>query len=501
MTQGSWRIEEPAPEDEVTVDHAPTLVTLHYLRREVRRRWRTCVAASLLGLLAGAGFSYLVPAPSEATVTLLLAHDTATDPALAMATDVSLLRTRAVAGSVVEAVDLSMTPEDFQRSVRVVPETSDVLVLTLPGTGADDARRRAQVLADTYLTFRRDQLMSQADATVARYEQRVASLQEQVEVLTEQYDRLAAAGPESSQEASAVLTERSQHNAEILRLQQLEEDTLLKASSVVAASHVLDPPGLVPRSGKRRTVLVSASGFVAGTAAGVGLVVFLALTSDRLRRREDVSLALGVPVRVSVPRGGGTQAVSHALASALLQGKRHPVRLAIVATDEGAAALADIARALSERMESQGHALFLVDLTTDGSLASLRRDDAEILRPEGVPQLARGPLGNDRQGLRDLPETGPVRQAHDAADSVVVFTQVDPALGADELATWVTRVVYLVNAGGSSAERLRSIADLVQSAKLSADFAVLLDADPHDESTGFPNGLGQASDERRGGRR
>jgi capsular polysaccharide biosynthesis protein len=498
MTQGSWRIEEPAPEDDGAVERAPTLVTLHYLRREVRRRWRTCVAASVLGLLAGGAFAYLVPPPSEATVTLLLSHDPNSDPALAMATDVSLLRTRAVAASVVEELDLSMTPEDFQRSLRVVPETSSVLVLTLAGADAPDARRRAQVLADIYLTFRRDQMMSQADATVAGYAQRVASLQDQVEVLTEQYDRLATAGPASSQEASAVLTERSQHNAEILRLQQLQEDTLLKASSVVSASHVLDPPGLVPQSGLRRTVLVSASGFVAGTAAGVGIVVFLALTSDRLRRREDVSLALGVPVRASVPKGGGTDVVSHALESALLRGKRRPVRLAVVATDEGAA-LADIARALRARMESDGHALFFVDLTTQGSLEPLRRDGAEVLRPDGVPQLARGPLGAERQGARDLPDAGPVRQAHDAADAVVVFTQVDPALGADELATWATRVVYLVNAGGSSAERLRSIADLVQSARLTADFAVLLGADPTDESSGVPDGLGYTSGERRGG--
>ena len=72
MSQRSWRIEEPAPEEEGADDVAPTLVTLHYLRKEVRRRWRTVLAGAVLGLLAGSAYGLLVPAPSQGTVTLLI---------------------------------------------------------------------------------------------------------------------------------------------------------------------------------------------------------------------------------------------------------------------------------------------------------------------------------------------------------------------------------------------------------------------------------------------
>ena len=53
---------------------------------------------------------------------------------------------------------------------------------------------------------------------------------------------------------------------------------------------------------KRRIALTLASGLIGGAALGCGIVLFLAITSDRLRRRFDVAAALEVPVPVSVGR-------------------------------------------------------------------------------------------------------------------------------------------------------------------------------------------------------
>jgi hypothetical protein len=247
-----------------------------------------------------------------------------------------------------------------------------------------------------------------------------------------------------------------------------------------------------------RQVLVSISGLVAGLAIGLGVVVFFALTTDRLRRREDVALALRVPVKASAKRRGSTDVVAYALSTELLRAKPRPARLAVVATDDGAR-LRAIAHALHRRMASHGLSLFMVDLTTSGSLDRLRPHvGTSIFRPDGVPQLSRGPLGVGQEEACDLPDRGPARQAYDAADAIVVFTQVDPSLGADELATWATRVVFLVTAGASSAEKLRTTADLVRSANLTADFAVLIGAHPTDESSGVPEPQGQASGTPRG---
>lgn len=497
MIPRSARMEADIPEASgAAVEGSPSMVTLHYLRREAARRWRTAVVGAVLGLLASAGFLFMAPMPDQGTVTLLLSHESGTDPAVAMATDISLLRTRVVAATVVDELDLPMSPDDFQRSVQVVPETPNVLVLTISAGDTEQARVWAGVLADEYLQFRRDQMMSRARATVAGYKDRISTLEDRVAVLTAEYDRLTSAGPVSSAEASAVLTERSQRNAEILRLQQLVEDTMLNVSALVSSSHVLDPAWAVPSSTTRRTVLVLASGLIVGTCVALGVVVFMSLTTDRLRRREDVAIALGVPVRASMRRRGPPDPAAQALERLILDQGRGPAQLALVATDEGPQ-VAAVVRATLARLDAAGCAVFVADLTPNAGLAGLQHDWPGVFRPDGFPQLARGPLGPARGGVRSIPPRGPLRDAFDDARAVLVVTQVDPVLGADELATWATRVVYLVSAGSCSAEKLRSTADLVASAGLKSEFVILLGADASDESTGYPDGSSHGA-ERRG---
>ena len=98
MMSSTWRIEEPPSGAPTKV--GPQLVSFRFLLDALRRRWRTWVGCGLAGMLLGAAYVLLVPATSVGTVTLLLAHETGADPAVAMATDVSLLRTRTVAQTV-----------------------------------------------------------------------------------------------------------------------------------------------------------------------------------------------------------------------------------------------------------------------------------------------------------------------------------------------------------------------------------------------------------------
>ena len=75
----------------------------------------------------------------------------------------------------------------------------------------------------------------------------------------------------------------------------------MRTNSIIDASYVLDPPASKPRPSLLKSLLLAmASGLIGGIAVGVGLVVTSALVSGRLRLREEVALALGAPVRVSV---------------------------------------------------------------------------------------------------------------------------------------------------------------------------------------------------------
>ena len=58
----------------------PALVSLHFLRSALRRRWMACVLSAVLGLLAAAAFLVAFPAPHKAKAMLVLAHDPQVDP-------------------------------------------------------------------------------------------------------------------------------------------------------------------------------------------------------------------------------------------------------------------------------------------------------------------------------------------------------------------------------------------------------------------------------------
>jgi hypothetical protein len=75
----------------------------------------------------------------------------------------------------------------------------------------------------------------------------------------------------------------------------------------------------------------------------------------------------------------------------------------------------------------------------------------------------------------------------------LTLAEVDPAVGVDHLRSWTGRVVLLVTAGRSSAERLRTTSELIRSAGMQLLFAMIVGADGSDESSGRPEKLGDQS--------
>ncbi len=277
----------------------PTLVSLHFLRSALRRRWVVCALSAVLGLLAAAAFLVAFPASHDAKATLVLAHDPQVDPLRAMSTDVSLLTSRTVAAKTIAGLGLTMTPDDFLNSVTVEPVSSDLVSLTLAGPTDTEAVRRLSVLTSTYLDFRAEQVSVQSNVLVDGMKQRIAELQGQVEDLTQQIDQLSADGDSGANDA---ISQRAQVTEQIVTLQQSAQEAALRSTTIVSSSGVIDPAAAETGGEKRRIVLTMLSGLIGGAALGCGAVLFVAITSDRLRRRFDVAAALEVPVPVSVGR-------------------------------------------------------------------------------------------------------------------------------------------------------------------------------------------------------
>jgi capsular polysaccharide biosynthesis protein len=507
MMSSAWRLEDPGPGG-APLGGSSGLVSLHYLIGALRRRWRTWASIGVAGMVLGVAWTVLLPAPTVGNVSLVLAHEAGTDQTTAMATDVSLLQTRTVAETVIRSLDLNMEPEAFQQSVVVTPITSQVMLLDVRAPNAAEAERRAAQLANTFLEFRSAQLRTRTDSVIAGYKKRKLALQERVDHLTTDYDMLSGGTQEQQSQAAAALTERSQLLGEISTLQESIEDASLQVDAQLAASHVLDPASAVPHGHLKAYVLPPMSGLIGGLAVGVGLVLFSTLASDRLRRRDEVALALGVPVRASVgdlrrrrltswwssaKKERDAVVITHAVQSAIRVDER-PSRLVIACVDniEDGERLTALLAAQLVRAET---AVLLVDLGDRGGLAAelthaLGDEDGSaapsVLRPDGLPHLSTGPFGVPAGTAGLVADDDPRREAWSRAEVVLTLASVDPARGLDELPTWADRVVMLVTAGRSSAERLRTAAELVRSVGLDLTFAVMVGSDRTDESLGLP---------------
>jgi hypothetical protein len=259
-----------------------------------------------------------------------------------------------------------------------------------------------------------------------------------------------------------------------------------------------------------------------------------------LRRRQEVALALGAPVRYSVAsegprarrlgwlrprrwgrgkRGGrDLQALVYGLEAAIVRpgaavkqangAPEEPKGVAVAAIGNAPAAAAILA-GLEARLRSSGLSVFLVDLSVSGALVrrmestrtsshradghagdgatgnGMPRPASSVFRPAGVPGLARGPRGAAPGALTELPVEDPHWAMWETADVVLALVEVDPGIDIENLASWVGEVVPLVTSGHSTSELLETTADLVRTAGLSLPFAMMIGADESDESLGL----------------
>lgn len=491
----NWRIDEPVDDFEPDTPAGP-VTSLRQVLATLRRCWRTWVLLGFAGMLLGVGWAVTVPAPERASVTLLLAHPAGVDPLSAMATDMSMLRTRTMAEQVTSELNLSMTPSQFQDAITATPVTSTVLELTVQSSVDGLALKIAKVLSARFLSFRGAQLSSQAEALQQGYRERIDALEQQVTSLSQQYTQLSRGTPDERAQAGDVLTLRSQITAQITTLQQGIEESQVGTTSVIRASHVLDPAQALASATRRRLALAGGSGLVGGLGIGVVVVLVPALLSTRLRRRADIAEALETVVVCTAPRVRDRSPVDRGrtvLAAGIQSVCRDiddsgRVNLAVATVDEARWA-PDVVAEAAGGLVASGRSVLVVDLSAEGGMSAAvdraRARGAEsvplVFRPEGpLPELTRGPLRG--RGRADLDEI--TRTAWQEADVVLTLAPLELDAGIDELASWSNDIVVLVTAGRTGAERLGSLGDLVRTAGLELRGALLVGTDRTDESLG-----------------
>jgi hypothetical protein len=510
----AWNIPDVAP-DEAADPGLPlaALVSFHYLRAAVRRRWLRCAVFALLGLLVATAFLAATPALPTAHVTLLLTHEQDADPNAASATDISLLTTQTVAENTIKELGLSLTPEALLNSVTPVQGGSaEVVELRMTGPTEAEATRRLGAFTRQYLAFRAAKVTARTQVLINGYKHQIDQLNVDLTATNKRIEALSSGGQAQTDSMTQELANKQKITGQIGDLEQTLQQTQLQLNSVVKASGVIDPAVPVVAGHLRHNLLVLASGLIGGLFLGLVIVILQAIVSDRLWLRIEVATALDAPAPLSVrriaPPGpltrmfGFLPRVRRRLARRAADRQRlgdaidglvdrpgHRASLAVLCLDN-----ADEMRfgVLAAAMAAghRGRSPLVVDLTgngvVDGVFARMGdvppEEQPEVFRPTVVPSLSRGPA--------DLvaAEWDDVTLAKVRAGVILVVADLDPAVGVDHLRAWTDDVLVAVTAGRSSVELVRTAGDLVRSVGLHLHGAVVLRAVRDDMSSGLTTG-------------
>lgn len=284
--------------------------------KAVRRRWPLVLACFLLATIVGYIFSPEEPAEPvgagyEASLTLIPSPEVTTGVNLHLAAhlstgaDVALLAAEKLPAGVQPAgvglVSASVSPEAGSLTINVT----------------DKDRNRAGLLADAYAeatieflqsstTQSQDDALAAAEAELDAIEANIAKLQEQ-------------RSDDSSDDVlqAKINTELTRYGIVFQRVQDLlSADEPAPSLQILGTAQVtpIDPGGIsAPTDRRARALLAGAVGLL----LGLGLALTVDRLDTRLRERDEVEDAFGLPVLAEVPKISRRARADHALVTEL----------------------------------------------------------------------------------------------------------------------------------------------------------------------------------------
>ena len=502
-------------------DASAGLISLGFIGSALRRGMVVWLALALIGLLVGVGLALdrLDRTPAYTATTTVLIDASGNSQGTELPTDASIAQSTQVAAAVVAQLGIQETPARFLGTYTVVAGTATtILTITAKGPSGDAAVQRANAIATQFLAFRAKYLQGQLTQTIVSLNQGVSQAQQYLNSIEKQISQLSAEPTLSANQAaqlSALRTEQTDAANALYTVKQSASSSQLQAQTTTAqlvhGSEVLSAATPAKRSVKKALALYAVGFLVAGLVVGMAIVVIAGITTDRLRRRDDVAIAVGAPVKLSVGplrprrwvpglrrrsgrRNRDMERVVEHLHNAVAAHSRRPVGLAVVATDD-APTVARAVTKLAIANSQQRKRVVLADLSagtpaarqlgiTGPGIGTVSPEGASIavVVPEAEDVAPVGPLGNPpseaAQVMQGLAETCA------DADLILSIVTLNPAFGSDYLRTWATDAVVVVTAGQSTATRLNAVGEMIRLAGTRLASVVLLDADRSDESLG-----------------
>lgn len=458
------------------------LLDLRGLAAGILWRRRLWCSVALLGVLAGALATLLLPpAPTAVTRVLIVREDETNNREILMATDVALFDTAATAAAALDELQVDERPENFLDDFDGEALTPNLLQITARGNSDADAVRRAQALADTFIAGHVQRSREAAEAQAQALLDRQAGLEREYAQITEEIPTASGARLEALSQRRASLA------AQIVDLGQRSQEAFVGAPRVEAGTQIVDPPRAIPTSLMMSGVTNVAIGLVFGLAAGLSLAALQCVTRDRPVLRRDIAAHLGVSVIVAMPavhrvraRNRGRRAREHQRAATALA---HIVRdtpgsvsLLEIGCPRTATALA---LAMADELAAADRPVTVVDHLPSGHLDKEGGRLGDRVRIVDIADLRTEP---DSPPEPDFPpEPAPPVRPRELRLDVGSAGPGTSWAGLDRLAS---PAILVVRAGHASTLWLHTVARRLAHAEISAIGVVLVQPYPRDGTDG-----------------
>lgn len=513
-----WDYESyPATEEDRQARGAMTgLVDLGFIKAALRRSARIWCLTALAGLLVGAGLFARMHTPYQASVALFMRNDPTVDLFTAMETDAIVAQEPAVAAAALKKLGLDEPAADLTRAYTATITGNQVLTITVIAPTPDLATSESNALAQAFLQIRATMLSAQQRATASAQTQQVDVAQQSYSTIKSEISQLSAQSPTAAnqEELKNLESALTKSSALLTSLQQSaaynQANSQLNTATEVTNSKIMYVSAPVVLHSRKRLALEYIGGvFFGGLVLGLAFVIISAVVSDKLWRRDDVADALGSPVRISVTsaasrrwplpgaRGRLRESDAHRVAAFLRKyvprDATRVASLAVVVADETGFAASAVAE-MAASCAAEGMRVVVTDLCGGTLARALGWKGAQGVRSR---QVSGGQLDVIVHGGEDIPPIGPLGSrgrasaydertgAYSAADLLITFVSLDPAVGADHLKTWANVVVVMVTAGRSSVGTVRAIGEMIRMSGADLESGVLLGADKTDDSLGL----------------
>lgn len=515
LPQPLWHYEDfPGETDRAPDEGLWKLISLGEIGSAINRSKKIWCVAAVVGLLLGTALFITTKPSYTVSVDVLMSNNPALDAVTQQDTNQLLAQSPALAAAMVKKLGLTETPAEFLQAYTVTVTSNQVLTLAIGSPTAAQATSWAQALATGFLNLRAQTLNDQQTAVFAAEEQQVTAEQQAVNSLNKQISKVSS-GATSGTSLADLQAQQVKASDKLTALQQSVAESQASArittTSMISGSSILSiaPPAAL-HSPKKTLLEYVVGGLLAGLVVGMGFVAVRAVVTDRLRRRSDIAEALGAPVRISVaatgaggrslvrrrgqasqPDGGIPRVVSY-LRTALPSKTKDAATLAVVAVDNEKPS-ASIVAALAAACARDGKRVLVVDLS-GGALAqqlgvtaagihtvTIEQEHVQLSVPEPGDPAPAGPLS--RRIPFEAADSSSAAAFSDV-DLLITLAALDPAVGADYLATWANEAVVLVTAGASTTRKISATGEMIKSAGIHFASAVLLGTDRNDESLG-----------------